>query len=172
MSPPRRFRVPMHTVHEETKYPGLNPDETYIRHRTTVWVDVGLEELEHHTYLAWSHRVRLVNTGLIQGFEGLQHANEGAVNWEPWNKFTPDGEVSDPDSPPENPGPEPAPVPEPEPEPMAPADLELEEESEPEPEPEPEPEEEPIVSEHEEEPIEIDSDTESEPSGSDSDWAP
>ncbi|XP_056162440.1 uncharacterized protein LOC130136256 [Syzygium oleosum] len=80
------------------------------------------------------------------------HANEGAVNWEPWDKFTPDGEVSDPDSPPENPSPEPAPVPKPEPEPRSPADPELEEESKPEPEPE----KEPIVSEHEEEPIKID----------------
>ncbi|XP_030468464.1 uncharacterized protein LOC115687133 [Syzygium oleosum] len=135
----------MHTVHEEIEYPGLSPDETYIRHLTTVGVDVGLEELQRHTYLAWSHRIELVTTGPIRGFKGLQHANEGAVNWEPWDKFTPDGEVTDPDSPPENPGPEPEPVPEPEPEPVPEPELE--------PEPEPEPEEEPMVSEHEEEPI-------------------
>ena len=54
MAPPRRFGVPVHMVHEDNEYPGLNPGETYIRHRTYVWVDVGRPELERHDYLAWS----------------------------------------------------------------------------------------------------------------------
>ncbi|XP_056165144.1 uncharacterized protein LOC130137569 [Syzygium oleosum] len=77
------------------------------------------------------HCVGLETTGPIRGFERLQHTSEDAVNWEPWDKYTPDGEVTDPDDLPENPEPEPEPV--------------------PEPEPEPEPKEEPMVSEHEEE---------------------
>ena len=67
-------------VHEDNEYPGLNPGETYIRHRTYVWVDVGRPELEGHDYLAWSHQVGLVNSGPIRGFEGLRHSNEDVVN--------------------------------------------------------------------------------------------
>ena len=40
MTPPRRFGVPVHMVHEDHEYPGLNPSEAYIRYRTYVWVDV------------------------------------------------------------------------------------------------------------------------------------
>ena len=41
---PRRFEVPMHTMHEKTEY-SIGPHQTYIRHLTTVWVDVGLVDL-------------------------------------------------------------------------------------------------------------------------------
>ena len=151
MAPPRRFGIPMHTGHEDVVYPGPNPGESYIRHRTYILVDVGLEQLERHEYLAWSHRVGLEDSGPIRGFEGLGHSNEDAVNWEPWDKFAPDGEVSDPDGPPANPDPVPTPV------------------------PDPEPEEEPMVAEQgdtEENPIEIDSDSDSDSFGFDPDWAP
>ncbi|KAI6687695.1 hypothetical protein NL676_024523 [Syzygium grande] len=102
-----------------------------------------------------------MNSGPIRGFEGLRHINENAVNWEPWDKFAPDGEVSDPDSHSVNSSLLPTPTPEPEPEP--------EEESEPEPEEEPMAVEQ---GEKEENSIEIDSDSESDSSASDPDWAP
>ncbi|KAI6668475.1 hypothetical protein NL676_013503 [Syzygium grande] len=126
-----------------------------------MWVDVGRDELERHDYSAWTHRVRLENLGPIRGFEGLRHTNENVVNWEPWDKFTPDGEVSAPDSPPVNPSPIPTPAPEPEHE-LA-------------PNPEPEPKKVPMAveqGEEEENLIEIDSDSKSESSGFDSDRAP
>ncbi|KAI6680922.1 hypothetical protein NL676_034803 [Syzygium grande] len=77
---------------------------------------------------------------------------------EPWDNFTPDGKVSDPNSPPENPGRSQARI------------LRAKPESRAEPS-----RKEPMAVEHEEEeeeePIEIDSDSESESSGSDLDWA-
>ena len=161
MSPPRRFGIPVHVEHVDHEYPGLNPGEAYIRHRTYVWVDVGRLELERHDYLAWSHRIGLENSGPIRGFEGLRHANEDAVNWEPWDGFAPDGEVSDPISPLASSSTVSTPTPEPEPE-LA-------------PELEPEPEEEPMAveqGEEEDNPIEIDSDLESDSSEFDPDWAP
>ncbi|XP_056173212.1 uncharacterized protein LOC130139695 [Syzygium oleosum] len=137
------------------------------------WVDDGLEELQRHTYLAWFYRDGLELIGPIRDFEGQQHENEDAVDWEPGDVYAPDGEILGLEDPLGNPSPEPEPIPEP----VALADLELEdefeeykpeEEPEPVPEPmEPEPEEEPG---NEEELIEINSDSESESSGSDSDW--
>ncbi|KAI6691261.1 hypothetical protein NL676_028089 [Syzygium grande] len=117
-------------MHEETEYP-VGPNQTYIRHLTIVWVDDGLENLQCHTYLAWFHPVGLESTWPIRDFEGLQHDSEDVVNWESWDKYAPNGEVTDLDDPPENPGPE----------------------------PEPEHEEKPMESEHEDELIEINSDT-------------
>ncbi|KAI6678996.1 hypothetical protein NL676_039792 [Syzygium grande] len=106
-----------------------------------------------------------MNSGPIRGFEGLRHTNKNAVNWESRDKFAPDGEVSDPDSPSGNPTPVLTLVPEPE----------EEYEPKPEEESEPKPEEEPMAveqGEEEENPIEIESDSESDSSASDSDWAP
>ena len=179
MSPPRRFGIPVHVEHVDHEYPGLNPGEAYIRHRTYVWVDVGRPELERHDYLAWSHRIGLENSGPIRGFEGLRHANEDAVNWEPWDGFAPDGEVSDPISPPAASSPVPTPVPESEPEVESMEVEQGEEENEPmevergdeEDEPMEEPavtESEPDSTDSEEEPY----DSSSESSGSDPDWVP
>ncbi|KAI6684377.1 hypothetical protein NL676_030290 [Syzygium grande] len=90
---------------------------------------------------------------------GLGNADAGVGGFSD-NKFAPDGEVSNPDSPSVNPSPVPTLVPEPEPE-LA-------------PKPEPEPEEEPMAveqGEEEENPIEIDSDSKSESARSNPDWA-
>ena len=173
MLPPRHFRVPMHIVHEETKYP-IGPHQTSIRHFTTVWIDVDLDDLQRHTYLAWFYHDGLELVGPIRDFEGQQHDNEDTVDWEPGDVYAPNGEILDSEDPPKNPSPEPEPVSEP----VMPVDLELKEEfeeSEPEeefePVPEPmelEPKEEPS---NEEEPIKINSNTESKSLGSDSNWA-
>ena len=60
---------------------------------------MGLEDLRRHTYLAWFYRDLLGQIDLIRGFEGQQHGNKDAVDWELGDLYAPDSEILDAEDP-------------------------------------------------------------------------